>query len=299
MAGIDGGQSSTQAMIGDESGRIIGRGMAGPCDEIGQTPQSTRLADALHGALHEACRAAGLSEGAPFEAIVAGISGYEGRVYGAAPQLLSANVLLVHDAVAAHAGALCGAAGAIVIAGTGSVVYGRSDDGREATFGGWGYLFGDEGSAFWIVRETLATLMRSQDAGDTALDDERRAMQAFFGVDSLRAVARRFYTGAISRHRVAAFAPVAMRFSAFAEIVQKGATELGTLACQALNALSVDRVALSGGLVQDRRYYDAIAGVIAKRRSKTQIVPATYEPVAGALLLAYRQASLPVSELQL
>lgn len=298
FAGIDGGQSSTQAMIGDERGRILGRGAAGPCDEIGQTATSTRLADALHGALHDACRAAGLLWGTQFEAIVAAISGYEGRIYGAAPQLLSANVLLVHDALAAHAGALGGASGAIAIAGTGSVAYARNDNGDEATFGGWGYLFGDEGSAFWIAREVLAAAMRAQDRNDASFDEERRAIEKFFGMDSVRAVARGFYSGEISRERVAAFAPIAMRSQRFDAVVHDGSTRLGALVCRALDALALDRVALCGGMFQARRYYDAVANAIAERRPSAHVVPAKYEPVAGALLLAYRHADSPVSELR-
>ena len=298
VAGIDGGQSSTRAMIGDEWGRILGRGAAGPCDEIGETATSTRLSDALNAALHDACRVAGLAEDTRFDAIVAGISGYEGRVYGAPPHLRASRALLTHDALAAHAGALGGAAGVIVIAGTGSVVYGRNDDGAETTLGGWGYLFDDRGSAFWIAREALAALMRAQDAGDPSFDDERCTAQEFFGATTVRAIGRAFYSGEISRQSFAAFAPVAMRCQRFASIVQSGATHLGRLACRALDALEVNRVALCGGLAQERAYYDAIASVIADARPQSQILPARYEPAAGALLLAYREAALPVTELR-
>lgn len=297
FAGIDGGQSSTQAMIGDERGRILGRGAAGPSDEIGQTAESTRLADAMHNALHDACRDAGLSQGTQFEAIVAGLSGYEGRVYGAAPQLLSANVLLVHDALAAHAGALGGASGVIVIAGTGSVVYGRNDAGEEATLGGWGYLFGDQGSAFAIAREALAAAMRAQDLDDASFEEGRRTLHEFFGINSVRAIGRAFYSGEISRQRFAAFAPTALASQDFASIVRDGATYLGMLACRALEAVAVDRLALCGGLFQEAAYYDAVAHVVAQQRPSTRIVPAKYEPVAGALLLAYREAGIPVNEL--
>jgi N-acetylglucosamine kinase-like BadF-type ATPase len=299
FAGIDGGQSSTHAIIGDMRGRILGRGSAGPCDEIGQTAQSTRLADALHAALHDACRAAGLSQGTQFEVIVAAISGYEGRIYGAAPQLLAANVLLVHDALAAHAGALGGAPGVIAIAGTGSVVYGRTDVGDEATFGGWGYLFGDEGSGFWIARQTLAALMTMEDIGDASRDDARSAALHYFGTQSLHSIARGFYSGEISRERLAGFAPVVLQTGNFEATVEKGAAWLGALAVRALDALQLDRAALCGGLFRERSYYDAVANAIVQRLPQTQIVPPKYEPVVGALLLAYNEAALPVGELHL
>ena len=62
----------------------------------------------------------------------------------------------MHDTPIAHAGALEGRSGVVVIAGTGSVVYGRNDEGWSCTLGGWGFLFGDEGSAFAIARDSLA-----------------------------------------------------------------------------------------------------------------------------------------------
>jgi N-acetylglucosamine kinase-like BadF-type ATPase len=58
VAGIDGGQSSTIAVIGDERGRILARGAAGPSDEVGATADSTRLRDALAAALADARRRA-------------------------------------------------------------------------------------------------------------------------------------------------------------------------------------------------------------------------------------------------
>ena len=92
--------------------------------------------------------AQGLPSESNFAAIVAGVSGYEGRVYGAPPEMPTRHFTLMHDAPVAHAGALAGMPGVVVIAGTGSVVYARDENGRSQTLGGWGFLFGDEGSAF-------------------------------------------------------------------------------------------------------------------------------------------------------
>ncbi|HVA33875.1 MAG TPA: BadF/BadG/BcrA/BcrD ATPase family protein, partial [Candidatus Baltobacteraceae bacterium] len=189
LAGIDGGQSSTTAAIGDCGGRVLGRGSAGPADEIGEGANSSRLRDALRGALTAACDRAGLDRDTHFDTIVAGVSGYEGRVYGRAAELPAARVLFMHDAPVAHAGALGGHPGIVAIAGTGSVVYGT--DGKRAwTLGGWGHLFGDEGSAFWFAREALSRLMCSQDAGDASNAPERDAACAFFAQPSLRHLAR-------------------------------------------------------------------------------------------------------------
>jgi len=67
-------------------------------------------------------------------------------------------VEVVHDArlVLAAAGLDIGIA---LIAGTGSVAYGRDERGAEARVGGWGWLLGDEGSGVWLVREAARELM--------------------------------------------------------------------------------------------------------------------------------------------
>lgn len=81
--------------------------------------------------------------------------------------LLGCRVSVVHDArlVLAAAGLDSGIA---LIAGTGSVAYGRNADGREARAGGWGWMVGDDGAATGIAREAVREVMRRFDAGEPA-----------------------------------------------------------------------------------------------------------------------------------
>ncbi len=67
-----------------------------------------------------------------------------------------------NDMVCAWAGSLGGGDGINLIAGTGSIGFGRYE-GRTARCGGWGELFGDEGSAFWIARKGLQLFSRMSD----------------------------------------------------------------------------------------------------------------------------------------
>jgi N-acetylglucosamine kinase-like BadF-type ATPase len=298
VAGIDGGQSSTAAVIGDERGCILAHGVAGPADEIGVTADSTRLQDALSASLDDARRRASLPAGTQFDAIVAGISGYDGRVYGAAPQLPSTRVVLMHDTPIAHAGALGGRAGVIAIGGTGSVVYGRSEGGSSQTLGGWGFLFGDEGSAFRIASDALAMLMRAHDENDSSCADERNAACDFFGMRSLRQIAHAFYKGEITRTHLASFAPMALRFDAVRASANAGADRLVALIRRAIDAGAPPRVALVGGVFSDAGLRDRVrAGVLAARPG-TEIVEPRYDPACGALLLAYRELGLDVTELE-
>jgi len=298
FAGIDGGQSSTVAVVGDERGRVLGRGTAGPADEIGATSESTRLRDALHGALEAACRDAGLASDSRFDAIVAGVSGYDGRVYGRMPALPSRRAVLLHDTPIAHAAALAGRPGVVIIAGTGSVVFARDGDGRSWTLGGWGFLFGDEGSAFSIVREALCAMMRAQDDGDASLAAETDAACSFFGVPSLRRLVHGFYKNEITRDRLASFAPEALRFGAFRSLAGRGAERLALLARSAIAAGAPARVAFVGGVFADEHFRHSVRAAILDGIPDAEIVEPRYEPVYGALLLAYRELCRDVIELQ-
>jgi N-acetylglucosamine kinase-like BadF-type ATPase len=84
-----------------------------------------------------------------------------------------------HDTVTALAGASSAQPGVVVIAGTGSIAYGRLADGREAQAGGWGYMMGDEGSGYDIGREALRAATQAQD-GRSAFTDYSKRFPAYF-----------------------------------------------------------------------------------------------------------------------
>ncbi|MBV8149654.1 MAG: hypothetical protein JO092_11220 [Candidatus Eremiobacteraeota bacterium] len=290
FAGIDGGQSSTTAVVGDKSGHVIGRGVSGPADEVGEDARSTRMHDALSGALDAARRDAGLPQQTRFAAIVAGVSGYDGRARGKPPALPTERFVLVHDALVAHAGALAGKSGIVVIAGTGSIVY-ASDGTRTHTAGGWGFLFGDEGSAFWIVRETLARLMHCEDLQNGPdCSAEAREICSYFNVTSLRDVAHAFYDGTLSRERLASFAPRVARFPVAAGLAEQGAAGLALLVHDAIAAGAPARVTCVGGMFADPEYYERVRSLICGSGFSVEVIEPVYEAAVGGLLLAYEAA---------
>ncbi|HVS46879.1 MAG TPA: BadF/BadG/BcrA/BcrD ATPase family protein [Verrucomicrobiae bacterium] len=288
-AGIDGGQSSTTAVVGDERGKVLGRSVGGPADELGQSATSTRLRDALEGALANALADASLPPDARFESVVAGVSGYDGRLRGIEPMVNTERLQVVHDAPIAHAGALGGRPGIIVIAGTGSVVYGVAPDGHSLTVGGWGYLFGDEGSAFWIAARVLADAMRDEDCA--VQTQPWKIACDYFSVKAMREIQSAFYAGTLSRDRVASFARHALTTVDWRHvdgIVRRGTQALGrltTIAAMRLGFETVD-VALVGGLSHESRYVEAFAQSFEFSSPTITVVPAEAEPAVGALRMA-------------
>lgn len=274
---------------------MLARGSAGPADEVAQGPASTRLRDAVHAAIADALSHAQLPADSRFVSIVAGVSGYDGKVYGKKPELRADRFSIVHDTAIAHAGALDGKPGVIVIAGTGSVAYARNERGESALAGGWGYLFGDEGSAFWFARDAISDAMRESDAGEES--ELAPLILAHFSQSSLRTLVRAFYAGEISRGELAAFAPVLIAHAQAgseraAQYVRDGAAALVLLAKQAAHrtALESPSIAFLGGLLRSAMLSDKVDRWMHELLPNAKRTAPMRDAAEGALLLAYRSA---------
>lgn len=166
--GVDAGGTSTRAALVDSSGVVRGTGNDGGANPNAHEPEvaAGRIADAVVAAL-------GTADPADVLACVVGMAGVSklsdpavAAVFDAAWARigLAGRVRMVADAEVAYASATSAPDGTVLVAGTGSIA-GRIRERRLAgTAGGYGWLLGDEGSAFWLgreaVRSTLETLGR-------------------------------------------------------------------------------------------------------------------------------------------
>jgi glucosamine kinase len=155
--GIDGGQSSTKALLADETGRVIGRGTGGPCNHAGSAEGRAKFLNAVGECLRQAYREAGVnSEATRFASVCLGLSGgSEDKEHFTRELIASDRYKLTHDAEIALLGGTAGEPGIIVIAGTGSIAFGRNAQMQTARAGGWGYIFGDEGGGFDLTKQAL------------------------------------------------------------------------------------------------------------------------------------------------
>jgi N-acetylglucosamine kinase-like BadF-type ATPase len=294
-AGIDGGQSSSTIVAGDERGAILATLQGPPLDLVGEAPGSRRRADRIDALLARVRIEAGIPSSRAFDAVVAALSGLDPEA-PEAPLPAGACVQLVHDSEAAHAAALDGEAGVVVIAGTGSVALAIDAEGTRARAGGWGYFFGDEGGAIWIARRAIGAAMRAHDRGEPFA--MKAALLERCGVDSLRAIQHAFAHGELSRVRLAACAPAVLAAAArdpiAAHICAEAARQLADLAAVAAagTELREPLVSYAGGLFGDVALTAAFAEAAAALVPGARVAPPAHEPALGALLLAYRAAGI-------
>jgi len=192
---IDGGGSRTRCLAIDRAGRVIGRGESGPSNHllVARETVVSSLGEAIDGAL----RRGGVNR-SEVVCLSAGMAGVDYDGTGAAEmeavfRALGFSRLVINgDMVIAHAGALGGHAGALALAGTGSVVLGIGADGRRVKVGGWGPMYGDEGSAYRIGQTALMAAARDYDGRgpQTALLE---AMTSALGLSDFRESVSRIY----------------------------------------------------------------------------------------------------------
>src|SRR5882724_8342901 len=163
--GVDGGQSSTTALIAGETGGIVGRGRGGPCNHVTTAEGRAKFLSAVGDCLEQACREAGIdATTVQFAAVCLGLSGGgEDKEPYVRELIRSERYKITHDAEIALTGATAGEPGIIIIAGTGSMAFGSNARGETARAGGWGYIFGDEGGAFDLARRALRAALEQEE----------------------------------------------------------------------------------------------------------------------------------------
>ena len=294
--GIDGGQSSTTALIADDTGRIIGQGRGGPCNHVASPERRAKFLRVIGGCLDEACRTAGLDRRAvSFAAACFGFSGGPEDKESSSRELVSSiKYKFTHDAEIALTGATAGEPGIIVIAGTGSMAFGRNASGATARAGGWGYIFGDEGGAFDLTRRALRAALQFEEGWGqpTAL---REALLRRTGEPNANTILHRFYNE-FSRSQIASLAALVTEKAdqgdeIALEIVDRAARKLAQF-CEAVHKQlfrtreSVP-VAHTGGVFRSMLLRNAFARHVQDSFGGQAVAP-RFGPAAGAILEALR-----------
>jgi glucosamine kinase len=305
VMGVDGGATKTLAAVLDLRERTLHLGHGGPSNQDAVGAQAAVRA-LLRGA-DEAIEQAGIDASQLGAAVLA--------IAGTDTQDVARNVraartdawLVVNDVVAAWATATGGGPGVAAIAGTGSNVFGVGGEGAEARAwraGGWGHVLGDEGSGYWLGVQSIKAALRHRESSGppTALSD---ALPAFFGEESVEAVAARVYSKPLTKGEIAAFAietaKLAERGDAVArQLYERGARELGEQIAAVIRQTGLAGDAGDGaaaefpvGLIGSafkagRVFIQPLTETIHACAPGARVATVEMAPVGGSLLLAAR-----------
>lgn len=295
MLGIDAGGSKTVAWLADDDGRIVGEGRAGGANlqsagELATEKVLFEVVQAALGSREEMPAAvsvgmAGLDRPAD-EAIVRGIL----RRFGFRGQIVAVND--AHVALVAGAG---DGPGVVVVAGTGSIAYGVGPAGTAARAGGWGEVYGDEGSGYWVGARAMAAVVRAADHRGPATALTALVLR-HTGSERVDALVRHVHARPDRRPMLAAMAGLVVRAAAdgdhvAAEILRAAAGELTVAARSVIEQLGMRgdpfRVVLAGGLFKMAPRLSAmLEAQLVEVAPKANVAMLTDEPVVGAVRLA-------------
>ena len=228
VLGIDAGGTKTVCQLADETGAIVAESR-GPGANL-QAAGELAVEKTLHNLMDEAIAATGGD--VRLAAICVGMAGVDRpgdaeMVRGIMKRIgQSAKVLIVNDALVALEAGAPGSAGVVVIAGTGSICYGRNDKGQAARAGGWGYVLGDEGSGYWIGRHALRAVVREADRRGPRTSLTPMALK-HFGVDRPQDLIHEIYYGGMKPGAIAALASAVQAAFADGDAVAAGILEVG------------------------------------------------------------------------
>jgi len=300
VIGIDAGGTKTVCQLADSGGRILAEARGGGANL--QAMGELEVEKVLYQVMQEALGDRPISPAA----ICLGIAGVdrpgdETAVRGIMRRIgFQARVLVVNDALVALEAGAPGQPGVVIIAGTGSIAYGRNANGEAARAGGWGYVLGDEGSGYWIGRAALRAVLREADqrGPETALTP---LLLQHFGIEAAQGLLHEVYSGSLRPAAIGALARSVE--SAFRDgdpaaigILRGAANELEASGLSVARRLGLLGEAftfvLSGGIFRavpwlreelERRLPVAAPG------SRTELL--TREPAAGAVALALQEAA--------
>jgi len=310
ILGVDGGATKTICAIANEDFRVIGVGAAGPCNY-----NVVGIKDA-HRNVEMAIQQAYLSiedeklRNKTAEIGCFGIGGlttqhdYEIISNQIIPYESAKNRVIVNDVIVAFYAVTNGEPGIVVVAGTGSIAYGVNSKNESMISGGWGWLIGDEGSAFYIAKQALALAAKAYDGRGrkTALTN---MFKEEFKVEDFKDIVPKIYHEVTSAN-IASLSKVV--FSAAKKgdkiaikILKEASEELGRAAVAIARKIFTKNeritVGVSGGVFRaEPIIWTYFKEYVSKRLPNAAFTPPVKYPVIGALIMGYKNLKIEVKD---
>ncbi|MCA9261089.1 MAG: hypothetical protein KDA61_17860 [Planctomycetales bacterium] len=305
LLGVDGGGTKTAAWLARHTARgefeVLGKGCSGSSNIRAVGWASAQIA--LQEACDQAWQAARIAPRSVRHAVLALAGSGRPDIRSqwrnwALDRAMAHDVEMLHDADAVLYAGTPEGCGVAMIAGTGSSVAGVDPSGRRVVVGGWGWRWGDEGSAFWIGREALKAVARADD-GRCPATSLGPAICSAWNAETPRELLGRLEMFDEARRSIADLAPLVAHHAqtgdeASLDIVRRGAAQLAELAATAvrqLNWAGQFPLALAGGvLTQSDLITQRLLIELQNRGLAPEPVTLATDPVEGCL----RKAALAV-----
>lgn len=299
VLGIDAGGTKTVCLLADAEGRILAEGRAG-----GANLQAAGELE-VEKVLHQVMDAVLAEHDVVPAAICLGIAGVDrpedaDAIGGIMRRLgFKTRTLVVNDALIALVAGAGEQPGVVVVAGTGSIAYGRNAAGLAARAGGWGYLLGDEGGGFWIGRGALAAIVRQFDGRGPATALTELVLEQLHLATPTQLI-HEVYERDVHRHTIASLAPLVERAhdagdAVASDILARAGAELAAAAGSVIARLGIRGdvfpTVLAGGIF---RGLPSLAADLKARLSeiapRAEVTTLGAEPAVGAVRLAIAAA---------
>ena len=291
--GVDGGGTTTRAVVINESDQVLGRGQGDSSNlyNLGLGGALASIAGAIEAALGEAKVSRDAVSSWGFG--LAGISGppEKARWRAALAPLYAGDLAVDEDVAAAWAGALgaenLSAGGAVLIAGTGANCFGQNERGERRRVDGWGPLLGDRGSGYWLGERAIRAAIAGFDAA-TSPTSLQNALLKHFEVESVEALVGVVYAADFRRDRIAAFVPHVIAAARAGDtiasaLLKQSGQQLGQTARAVLQPLRLNKLALTGGLLENSP--EIRAALQESLGAEIELVQPHFEAVVGAAFL--------------
>ncbi len=301
VLGVDGGGTKTTAWLArrapGKEPNILGRGVAGSSNvrAAGVQVALENLKSAVELAWSDAQRTPQSACCAVLALSGSGHPQTQSQVLDwANKQQLAEHVQIVHDAAPVLSAGTPEGKGVALIAGTGAVAYGTNAKGTTYVAGGWGYLFGDEGSAYWLGQAALGAISQASDGRGPSTTLEQCVLERL-KISEAREILSTLQRNKDVRQTVASLADLvteaAVQGDTVAEqIVQQGVDHLAALVQSVAQELLLGKdfpLALTGGVLcgcsQVRK---SLREGLSRAGLKPTPIELVLEPVAGCVKLA-------------
>lgn len=286
--GIDGGGSKTRALLVDAEGNILHTAESGPSN------LNAYEFDVVRASLTEVIQQCLDATGEKPRASCFGLAGSSASSTRKALDSIIArfeleSARIVTDAEIALEGAFHGGLGILLIAGTGSVCFGKSPDGTIHRTGGWGWLADDAGSAAWIGQKALEAAVQQHD-GRIDGHTMKNAVFSRLGIHSGSEINLKLYQPPLSRSALGELATSVMELKQARDPIASAIHEEALHALDKLVHTTADKmghksseVALAGGLLT---HNPGFAEGLKARLKEFTIGQPRSSPLQGAIALA-------------